>query len=171
MIEHERVKMGWPRQVLFDSQWPDGIRRDNERTRESMAFHQATSVWYAGVMVGRMWGMLKVAGDPVPYCGDFRYQRHEQKMFVAGVAGRRVAFGANVLGMLQSVARYCFCRWLRSESSSPREEDWLHGCLVRDDTLLSRARHAPRTQRSVTSYRCTVCLPCLRRWPWIVYYR
>ena len=27
LIEYERVKLGWPADTHFDSQWPDGIRR------------------------------------------------------------------------------------------------------------------------------------------------
>ena len=66
MLEREREKMGWPADMQRSIQWPDGIRRDRERTRESLAFIRQHPVWYLGVMVGRMWGMLKVAGDPVP---------------------------------------------------------------------------------------------------------
>src|SRR6185503_1431238 len=54
LIEQERVKMGWPADTYLDSQWPDGIRRDQERTRESLAFIKQRPLWYAGVMVGRM---------------------------------------------------------------------------------------------------------------------
>jgi hypothetical protein len=108
MIEHERVKMGWPADTYFDSQWPDGIRRDKERTRESLAFIKQRPVWYAGVMAGRMWGMLKVAGDPVPYCGISGINVTSRKCLTPPWQGGVVAFGVNVLGMIQSVARYLF---------------------------------------------------------------
>ena len=108
LIEHERVKMGWPADKYFDSQWPDGIRRDKERTRESMAFIKQHPVWYAGVMAGRMWGMLKVAGDPVPYCGVSGINVTSQKCLPPSWQGGVAAFGVNVLGMIQSVARYLF---------------------------------------------------------------
>ena len=108
MIEHERVKMGWPANAPFDSQWPDGIRRDRERTRESMAFIKQHPVWYAGVMLGRMWGMLKVAGDPVPYCGTAGINVTAAKTLSPARQGGVVAFGVNVLGMIQSVTRYLF---------------------------------------------------------------
>ena len=108
MIEHERVKMGWPAGTYFDSQWPDGIRRDKERTRESMEFIKQRPVWYAGVMAGRMWGMLKVAGDPVPYCGISGINVTSQKCLPPAWHGGLVAFGVNALGMIQSVARYLF---------------------------------------------------------------
>src|SRR5688500_16840084 len=108
MIEHERVKMGWPADTYFDSQWPDGIRRDKERTRESMEFIKQHPVWYAGVMAGRMWGMLKVAGDPVPYCGISGINVTSQKCLTPMWQGGVLAFGVNVLGMIQSIARYLF---------------------------------------------------------------
>jgi len=108
LIEYERVKLGWPADTHFDSQWPDGIRRDKERTRESMAFIKQHPVWYAGVMAGRMWGMLKVAGDPVPYCGISGINVTSQKCLSPAWQGGVVAFGVNVLGMIQSVARYLF---------------------------------------------------------------
>ena len=108
MIEHERVQMGWPAGTYFDSQWPDGIRRDNERTRESLEFIKQHPVWYAGVMAGRMWGMLKVAGDPVPYCGVSGFNVTSQKCLTPAWQGGVIARGVNVLGMIQSVARYLF---------------------------------------------------------------
>lgn len=108
LIEHERVKMGWPADSGFEAQWPNGIRRDKERTRESLAFIKQHPLWYAGVMAGRMWGMLKVAGDPVPYCGTAGINVTSQKCLPPRWQGGVVAFGVNVLGMIQSVTRYLF---------------------------------------------------------------
>jgi 4-amino-4-deoxy-L-arabinose transferase-like glycosyltransferase len=108
LTEHERVKMGWPADAPFDSQWPDGIRRDRERTRESMSFIKQHPVWYAGVMLGRMWGMLKVAGDPVPYCGGAGINVTSSKTLSPARQGGVLGFAVNVLGMIQSVTRYLF---------------------------------------------------------------
>jgi 4-amino-4-deoxy-L-arabinose transferase-like glycosyltransferase len=108
MVEHERIKMGWPAEMKLDVQWPDGIRRDRERTRESIAFIRQHPVWYAGVMLGRMWGMLKVAGDPVPYCATSGINVTSKKCLPPQWQEGVVAFGVNILGMLQSVARYLF---------------------------------------------------------------
>lgn len=108
LIEHERIKMGWPVDSGFEAQWPDGIRRDKERTRESLAFIRQHPIWYAGVMAGRMWGMLKVAGDPVPYCGTAGINVTSQKCLPPRWQGGVLAFGVNVLGMIQSVVRYLF---------------------------------------------------------------
>ncbi len=108
LIEQERVKMGWPADTYFESQWPDGIRRDNERARVAIAFIKQRPLWFAGTMVRRMWGMLKVAGDPVPYSGVSGFNVTSQKCLAPAWQGGVVAFGVNVLGMIQSVARYLF---------------------------------------------------------------
>jgi 4-amino-4-deoxy-L-arabinose transferase-like glycosyltransferase len=108
MAERERLKMGLPADAQFDVQWPDGIRRDRERTREALAFIRQHPIWYAGVMVGRMWGMLKVAGDPVPYCGTAGINVTSQKCLSPRWQGGVLAFGVNILGMIQSVTRYLF---------------------------------------------------------------
>ena len=106
MVERERIKMGWPADKAFDAQWPDGIRRDRERTRESLAFIAQHPIWYMGVMLGRMWGMLKVAGDPVPYCASNGVNVTASKTLPPHWQGGLLAFGVNVLGMMQSVVRY-----------------------------------------------------------------
>jgi 4-amino-4-deoxy-L-arabinose transferase-like glycosyltransferase len=108
MIEHERKQMGWPADMPLDSQWPDGIRRDRERSREAMAFIRQHPIWYLGVMVGRMWGMLKVAGDPVPYCASSGINVTSAKCLPPNWQGGVVGLAVNVLGMIQSVVRYLF---------------------------------------------------------------
>src|SRR4029079_19391467 len=50
VVEHERVKMSWLGDKPLELVWPDGIRRDRERTRESLAFIKQHPVWYIGVM-------------------------------------------------------------------------------------------------------------------------
>jgi hypothetical protein len=106
LIERERTKLNLPPNA--DLQWPDGIRRDRERTRESLAFIRQHPIWYLGVMLGRMWGMLKVAGDPVPYCGSSGINVTSRKCLPPQLQGGVIAFGVNLLGMIQSVARYLF---------------------------------------------------------------
>jgi hypothetical protein len=108
MKEHERIKMGWPPDAKFDVQWPDGIRRDRERTRESLACIGQHPVWYLGVMAGRMWGWLRVAGDPAPYCGTAGINVTSRKTLPLPWQGGIIAFGVNLLGMIQSVVRYLF---------------------------------------------------------------
>src|SRR5947207_2201569 len=50
MVEHEREKMGIPAGAPFEAMWPDGIKRERERTREALAFIKQHPVWYAGVV-------------------------------------------------------------------------------------------------------------------------
>ncbi len=49
-------------------------------------------------MLGRMWGMLKVAGDPVPYCGISGINVTSRKVFAAALAGRRGGVGRERAG-------------------------------------------------------------------------
>lgn len=106
MVERERVKMGLPPDYPIEAMWPEGIKRERERTREALSFIMRRPVWYAGVMAHRMWGMLKVAGAPLPYYGSAGINVTSQKTLPperqGGIAGALV----NLLGMTQSVSRY-----------------------------------------------------------------
>lgn len=130
MLEQERVKLGLPADARLEMQWPDGIRRDRERTRESLDFIKQHPIWYAGVMIGRMWGMLKVAGDPVPYTGTSGINVTSRKCLPPDRQGGVLALGVNALGMLQSVGRYLFLPlavfglWLGMRS------DWRVCCIL-----------------------------------------
>jgi len=108
LLEYEQRKYGFPAGVEVDLHWPDGIRRDHARTQESLAFIKQHPVWYLGVMAGRMWGMLKVAGDPAPYCGISGINVTSRKCLSPEWQGGAVALSVNVLGMIQSVVRYFF---------------------------------------------------------------
>ena len=106
LIEQERIKMGLPVGSRIEVQWPDGIRRDRERVRESVNFIKQHPVWYAGVMFHRMWGILKVAGEPLPYYGTSGINVTAKKCLPPNWQGGATALGVTVLGMVQSVARY-----------------------------------------------------------------
>jgi hypothetical protein len=106
LIEHERRKLGLPPDFKLELQWPDGIRRDRERVNESLAFIKQHPIWYAGVMIHRMWGMLKVAGEPLPYYGTSGINVTPQKCLPPNWQSGVVSLGVKGLGMVQSVARY-----------------------------------------------------------------
>src|SRR6185295_15235816 len=106
MLEIERTRMGLPEGALLKAQWPDGIRRDKERTRQSLSFIKQHPVWYAGVMLRRMWGMLKVAGAPLPYYGTAGINVTSARCLPASWQKGIVAGGVKALGMIQSVTRY-----------------------------------------------------------------
>lgn len=106
MVEIERTRMGLAPDAPLEAFWPDGIRRDRERTREALSFIKQHMIWYAGVMLHRMWGMLKVAGEPLPYYGSAGINVTSAKCLTPEWQGGIVALFVNLLGMLQSVARY-----------------------------------------------------------------
>ena len=130
MSEVERKRAGWPADMRVEVQWPDGIRRDRERTRESLAFIRQHPVWYAGVMLGRMWGMLKVAGDPVPYTGISGINVTSKKCLPEHWQGGLLAAAVNVLGMIQSVARYLFLPLVAFGIYAGIRHDWRMSCLM-----------------------------------------
>jgi 4-amino-4-deoxy-L-arabinose transferase-like glycosyltransferase len=129
-IEHERVKMGWPADRPLDVHWPDGIRRDRELARESLAFIRQHPIWFLGTMVGRMWGMLKVAGDPVPHSGTSGINVTSRKCLPPHWQGGIVALGVNVLGMIQSVVRYLFLPLAAFGIYVAASRDWRVACLL-----------------------------------------
>src|SRR5215213_2303795 len=129
LVEYERRKMNLGTDVK-DLQWPDGIRRDRERVRESMAFIRQYPIWYAGVMLGRMWGMLKVAGDPVPYCGTSGINVTSRKCLPPQWQGGLLAAGVNLLGMQQSVVRYLFLPLAAFGIYVAVRRDWRIACLL-----------------------------------------
>jgi 4-amino-4-deoxy-L-arabinose transferase-like glycosyltransferase len=130
MLEVERQRLGLPADIPLDIQWPDGIRRDRERTRESLAFIRQHPVWYLGVMLGRMWGMLKVAGDPVPHTGSSGINVTSRKCLPEHWQGGVLAFGVNVLGSIQSVARYLFLPFAAFGIYAAMRTDWRLSCLL-----------------------------------------
>jgi hypothetical protein len=110
--------------------WPDGIRRDRERTREALDFIKQHPIWYAGVMLGRMWGMLKVAGDPVPYTGITGINVTSKKCLPPERQGGVLAFAVNALGMLQSVVRYLFLPLVAVGMWFALKRDWRLSCIM-----------------------------------------
>ena len=130
MVEVERARMGRPGDTQIEMQFPDGIRRDKERTRESLAFIRQHPVWYLGVMLGRMWGMLKVAGDPVPYTGVSGINVTSEKCLSERWQGGVLALGVNVLGMIQSVVRYLFLPLAAIGIYAGMRRDWRMSWLM-----------------------------------------
>jgi hypothetical protein len=57
-------------------------------------------------MLHRMWGMLKVAGEPLPYYGSSGVNVTSQKSLSPERRGGLLSIIVTVLGMIQSVARY-----------------------------------------------------------------
>lgn len=106
LLEQERREMGVAADAPFGLYYPDGVRRDRERTRKALAVIVRHPVWYAGVMCRRMTGMLKYAGDPPPYMGSAGINVTSKKTLPADMWGGPLALAVNVLGMVQSVLRW-----------------------------------------------------------------
>lgn len=130
MLALERAKLGLPADAPLEIQWPDGIRRDRERTRESLSFIKQHPIWYAGVMLKRMWGMLKVAGDPVPYTGTSGINVTSRKCLPVERQGGVLALAVNALGMLQSVVRYLFLVLVALGIVWSMRSDWRVCCIL-----------------------------------------
>ncbi|MDX6696187.1 MAG: hypothetical protein QOF02_3790 [Blastocatellia bacterium] len=106
VIEQERALMNLPPDAPLGLYWPDGVERDRERTRKAVRVIVAHPVWYAGVMTRRMWGMLKYAGEPLPFYGSPGVNVTSRKTLPPQWQGGALALIVNVLGMAQSVFRY-----------------------------------------------------------------
>lgn len=106
MLEVERAAAGVAPDARYELNYPDGIRRDRERTRASLEFISQHPVWYAGVAFERMYWMLKIAGQPGQYYGTSGINCTPEKCLAEGSRGGLVAGGITVLGWLQSVSRF-----------------------------------------------------------------
>jgi hypothetical protein len=106
MVEQERRALGLAQDFPLTPVWPDGIRRDRERARKSLKVIMHRPFWYAGVMMTRVFWMLKVAGEPGPYYGIAGVNCTSRKCLPERWQGGLAAFAVNVLGNLQSVYRW-----------------------------------------------------------------
>jgi hypothetical protein len=106
LIEHERKEMNVPEGAAFNLYYPDGVRRDRERTRKAMAVILGHPVWYTGVVLKRMIAVMKYAGEPNGIYGSAGFNVTAKKCLPVGWQGGVVAFFVNILGMIQSVLRY-----------------------------------------------------------------
>lgn len=106
MIEQDRKTMGLPPDAPLGLHWPNGIQRDRERGRKAFTVIKTHPLWYSGVMVRRLWGHLKYAGDPVPNVASARINVTSRKCLPAARQGGVLAVAVNALGMIQSVLSY-----------------------------------------------------------------
>lgn len=73
LVEQERKELGLMPDAPLSLYSPNGVERDRVRTRKALRVIAAHPVWYLRVMLKRMWGMLKFAGEPLPYYGSMGY--------------------------------------------------------------------------------------------------
>jgi 4-amino-4-deoxy-L-arabinose transferase-like glycosyltransferase len=106
LVEQERAALKVPPDAPFDLYYPDGIRRDRERTSKSLAIIARHPFWYAGTVVQRMAAVMKYAGEPSGIYGSAGINVTSRKSLPLERQGGVAAVFVNILGMLQSVLRY-----------------------------------------------------------------
>ena len=106
LIEQERKQMGIVADAHFDLYYPDGVARDRDRARKAFAVISAHPVWYMGVMLRRMIGVLKFAGTPTGYYGSSGINVTSQKCLPMRLQGGVLSLLVTMAGALQSVVRY-----------------------------------------------------------------
>jgi 4-amino-4-deoxy-L-arabinose transferase-like glycosyltransferase len=106
VIEQDRRAMGLPPDAPLGLVYPDGIRRDRQRGQRALAIIKAHPVWYAGVMVRRALGHLKLAGKPSPILGSTGVNVTSSKCLPTNLQFVPLSTAVNSLGIIQSVLRY-----------------------------------------------------------------
>ncbi|MDQ5845013.1 MAG: glycosyltransferase family 39 protein, partial [Acidobacteriota bacterium] len=105
LTEQERAELGVPADASFGLYHPDGVQRDRARARKALSVIVRHPIWYAGVMVRRMAGMLKYAGQPAPGMGSAGINVTPEKT-LGGKPPRVLSMGIRFLGIVQSVLRW-----------------------------------------------------------------
>ena len=106
-------------EATFNLYYPDGVQRDRERARKAMSVISAHPVWYAGVMLRRMAGVLKFAGTPARYYGSSGVNVTSSKCLPETMQGGLLSALVTAVGMVQkacSVTPLCRLMILELES-------------------------------------------------------
>lgn len=106
LVEQERAALNVPPDAPFDLYYPDGIRRDRERTSKALAIIARHPFWYAGTVAYRMAAVMKYAGEPSGVYGSAGINVTAKKCLPPEWQGGVVAVFVKILGMAQSVLRY-----------------------------------------------------------------
>jgi 4-amino-4-deoxy-L-arabinose transferase-like glycosyltransferase len=106
LLEQERAELRVSTDQSFTLYYPDGIRRDRERTRKALAIITRHPLWYAGSVARRMAGVLKYAGEPSGIYGSAGINVTSRKSLPPAWQRSVPVLLVNILGMLQSVLRY-----------------------------------------------------------------
>ena len=130
MIDQERAALGVASDASFGLYFPDGVRRDRERTRKAFAVISAHPIWYGGVMLRRMAGVLKYAGTPAPFYGSAGINVTSKKCLPLNWQGGIMGLTVNLLGMIQSVMRYVALPLMVLGVWFAVQKDWRLACLL-----------------------------------------
>jgi hypothetical protein len=106
LVAQERASLQVPPDAPFELYYPDGIRRDRERTRRALAIIVRHPFWYAGTVAYRMAAVMKYAGEPSGVYGSAGINVTAKKCLPPARQGGVLAVFVNGLGMAQSVLRY-----------------------------------------------------------------
>jgi 4-amino-4-deoxy-L-arabinose transferase-like glycosyltransferase len=106
LIEQERAMMGLAADAPLGLYWPDGVARDRARTRRALNVISQHPLWYARVMLRRMWGSLNYAGEPSTFYGFAGINVTSRKCLPEVLQGGALALFVTILGMVQSVWRH-----------------------------------------------------------------
>jgi 4-amino-4-deoxy-L-arabinose transferase-like glycosyltransferase len=106
LVEQERAALNVPPDAPFDLYYPDGIRRDRERSSKALAIIARHPFWYAGTVAYRMAAVMKYAGEPSGIYGSAGINVTAKKCLPPEWQGGVLAVLVKGLGMMQSVLRY-----------------------------------------------------------------
>ncbi|MDQ3819605.1 MAG: glycosyltransferase family 39 protein [Acidobacteriota bacterium] len=124
LIEQERAEMGLPKDAPLELYYPDGLRRDRARMNKALAVIVRHPFWFAGVMFGRMAGMLKYAGEPLKHLSTSGINVTSKRCLPANLQGSVLALLVNLLGALQSVLRYLLLPLMIVGAALALRRDW-----------------------------------------------
>ena len=106
LVEEERRALNVPPDAPFDLYYPDGIRRDRERTGKALEIIARHPFWYAGTVAYRMAAVMKYAGEPSGIYGSAGINLTPGKCLPPRWQGGVLGVLVKGLGMVQSVLRY-----------------------------------------------------------------
>ena len=106
LLAEEQAALNLAPDATLSLYHPDGVRRDRERARKALSVILSHPVWYAGVILRRMWGVLNYAGEPSPVYGYAGLNVTSSKCLTPGWQTGVLAFSVNLVGMAQSVFRH-----------------------------------------------------------------
>jgi hypothetical protein len=106
LIAQERSETGVAHDPRFNLYTPNGVERDRERARRSVRVIAAHPLWYSGLVLRRMAGVLKYAGEPSAIYGSAGFNVTAKKTLPPDWRSGIKAAPVNLLGAVQSVLRY-----------------------------------------------------------------
>lgn len=135
LLERERAEMGVAPDAPFGLYYPDGVRRDRERTRRALAVISRHPFWYAGVVLRRMMGVMKYAGEPSGIYGSAGINVTDKKTLPPRWQGGVFALFVNLLGMVQSVLRYMLLPLILLGAVLALRREWRTSMLIMTTVL------------------------------------